>query len=188
MRGVWAWLVMGAGLYIAHHYFGYFEKQNYNRGMWILFGGLVLWFVLKEVEEWVRGIHRRLDRIEEQLEGLPETSIVKDMIYGTLQTAQEDRDKFEKLSRRRLKGKVEEKVGHIIVEMLGVDESEVTPDASFVDDLGADSLDAVQLLMVLEEEFGIEIPDEDAEKIVHVNDAVDYIKNRVSWEHLKEEE
>lgn len=73
---------------------------------------------------------------------------------------------------------VEEKVKKIIIEQLGVDESEVTPDASFVEDLGADSLDTVELIMVLEEEFGMEIPDEDAEKIVHVKDAVQYIKDR----------
>jgi acyl carrier protein len=74
---------------------------------------------------------------------------------------------------------VAEKVKKIIVEQLGVDEAEVTPDASFVEDLGADSLDTVELIMVLEEEFGIEIPDEDAEKIVHVKDAVQYIKDRI---------
>ncbi len=74
---------------------------------------------------------------------------------------------------------VQEKVKKIIVEQLGVDEAEVTPDASFVEDLGADSLDTVELIMVLEEEFGIEIPDEDAEKIVHVKDAVQYIKDRI---------
>lgn len=73
---------------------------------------------------------------------------------------------------------VAERVKKIIVEQLGVDNSEVTPDASFVEDLGADSLDTVELIMVLEEEFGIEIPDEDAEKIVHVKDAVQYIKDR----------
>jgi acyl carrier protein len=73
---------------------------------------------------------------------------------------------------------VAEKVKKIIVEQLGVDEAEVTPDASFVEDLGADSLDTVELIMVLEEEFGIEIPDEDAEKIVHVKDAVQYITDR----------
>jgi acyl carrier protein len=74
---------------------------------------------------------------------------------------------------------VPEKVKKIIVEQLGVDESEVTPEASFVEDLGADSLDTVELIMVLEEEFGIEIPDEDAEKIAQVKDAVQYIKERV---------
>ena len=72
---------------------------------------------------------------------------------------------------------VAEKVKGIIVEQLGVDEEEVTPDASFVDDLGADSLDEVELLMVFEEEFGLEIPDEDAEKITRVKDAVEYIES-----------
>ncbi len=71
---------------------------------------------------------------------------------------------------------VEEKVKQIIVEQLGVDEGEVTPGASFVDDLGADSLDTVELVMAFEEGFDIEIPDEDAEKIRTVQDAVDYIK------------
>jgi acyl carrier protein len=70
---------------------------------------------------------------------------------------------------------VDEKVKQIIVEQLGVDEGEVTPSASFVDDLGADSLDTVELVMAFEEAFDIEIPDEDAEKIRTVNDAVDYI-------------
>jgi acyl carrier protein len=74
---------------------------------------------------------------------------------------------------------IEQKAKKIIVEQLGVDEAEVTPDASFVEDLGADSLDTVELIMVLEEEFGIEIPDEDAEKIVHVKDVVQYIKERI---------
>ncbi|MBZ5566927.1 MAG: acyl carrier protein [Acidobacteriia bacterium] len=70
---------------------------------------------------------------------------------------------------------VEEKVKQIIVEQLGVDEAEVTSNASFVDDLGADSLDTVELVMAFEEAFDIEIPDEDAEKIRTVQDAVDYI-------------
>ena len=70
---------------------------------------------------------------------------------------------------------VEEKVKQIIVEQLGVDEGEVTPNASFVDDLGADSLDTVELVMAFEEGFNIEIPDEDAEKIRTVHDAVEYI-------------
>ncbi len=70
---------------------------------------------------------------------------------------------------------VEERVKQIIVEQLGVDEAEVTPTASFVDDLGADSLDTVELVMAFEEAFEIEIPDEDAEKIRTVKDAVDYI-------------
>jgi len=72
---------------------------------------------------------------------------------------------------------LEEKVKQIIVEQLGVDESEVTPTASFVDDLGADSLDTVELVMAFEEGFGIEIPDEDAEKIQTVNDATSYIQS-----------
>ena len=70
---------------------------------------------------------------------------------------------------------VEERVKQIIVEQLGVDEGEVTPNASFVDDLGADSLDTVELVMAFEEAFTIEIPDEQAEKIRTVKDAVDYI-------------
>ena len=70
---------------------------------------------------------------------------------------------------------VEERVKQIIVEQLGVDEGEVTPTASFVDDLGADSLDTVELVMAFEEAFGIEIPDEDAEKIATVKDAIEYI-------------
>ena len=70
---------------------------------------------------------------------------------------------------------VDERVKQIIVEQLGVDEAEVTPSASFVDDLGADSLDTVELVMAFEEAFDIEIPDEDAEKIRTVQDAVDYV-------------
>ena len=70
---------------------------------------------------------------------------------------------------------VKDKIKSIIVEQLGVDEEEVTEDASFVDDLGADSLDAVELVMALEEEFGLEIPDEDAEKITRVKEAIEYI-------------
>ena len=73
---------------------------------------------------------------------------------------------------------VADKVKSIIVEQLGVDEEEVTPDASFVDDLGADSLDTVELVMALEEEFETEIPDEDAEKITTVQQAIDYINDR----------
>ena len=74
---------------------------------------------------------------------------------------------------------VEEKVKHIIVEQLGVDEDEVKSEASFVDDLGADSLDVVELVMALEEEFGLEISDEDAEKIGNVQQAIDYIESHV---------
>ena len=71
---------------------------------------------------------------------------------------------------------IEDKVKQIIVEELGVEESEVTLNARFIDDLGADSLDTVELVMRFEEEFGIEIPDEDAEKIQAVKDAIDYIE------------
>ena len=71
---------------------------------------------------------------------------------------------------------LEEKVKKIIVDQLGVDAAEVTPEASFIEDLGADSLDTVELVMALEEEFGIEIPDEEAEKIMTVKDAIEYIK------------
>jgi len=74
-----------------------------------------------------------------------------------------------------LMASVEERVKQIIIEQLGVDEGEVTPGASFVDDLGADSLDTVELVMAFEEAFEVEIPDEDAEKIRTVKDAVDYI-------------
>ena len=72
-----------------------------------------------------------------------------------------------------------EKVKGIIVEQLGVDEASVTLEASFIDDLGADSLDIVELVMALEEEFDIEIPDADAEKVTTVGDVVDYIKENV---------
>lgn len=76
---------------------------------------------------------------------------------------------------------IEERVKKIIVDQLGVDEAEVTPGAKFIDDLGADSLDTVELVMALEEEFGVEIPDEDAEKITTVKHALSYIQ-----EHQKE--
>jgi acyl carrier protein len=71
---------------------------------------------------------------------------------------------------------VEERVKEIICEQLGVEEDEVTPNAKFIEDLGADSLDTVELVMAFEEEFDLEIPDEDAEKIVTVGDAISYIK------------
>jgi acyl carrier protein len=70
---------------------------------------------------------------------------------------------------------VADRVKKIVVEHLGVEESKVTENASFIDDLGADSLDTVELVMAFEEEFGIEIPDEDAEKITRVKEAVEYI-------------
>jgi len=74
---------------------------------------------------------------------------------------------------------VEERVKKIVAEQLGVDLEDVTPEASFVDDLGADSLDTVELVMALEEEFDIEIPDEDAEKILTVQNSIDYIKEKL---------
>ena len=76
---------------------------------------------------------------------------------------------------------VEERVKKIIIEQLGVKDEEVTSTASFVDDLGADSLDTVELVMALEEEFGVEIQDDEAEKITTVQQAVDYVK-----EHMKD--
>jgi len=75
---------------------------------------------------------------------------------------------------------LEEKVKELIVQQLGVSESEVVPEAKFVDDLGADSLDLVELVMALEDEYGIEISDEDAEKILTVGDAIAYIKEHMA--------
>jgi len=72
------------------------------------------------------------------------------------------------------------KIKNIIAESLGVDINEVTDNASFVNDLGADSLDTVELVMALEEQFGIEIPDEDAEKMQTVGQAIEYIKNKIA--------
>jgi acyl carrier protein len=77
---------------------------------------------------------------------------------------------------------IETRVKKIVVEQLGVKEEEVTTEASFVDDLGADSLDTVELVMALEEEFETEIPDEDAEKIITIKDAVKYIVERMEKE------
>jgi len=74
----------------------------------------------------------------------------------------------------------DEKVKSIIAEQLGVKPDEVTPEASFIDDLGADSLDTVELVMALEEEFGIEIPDEDAEKMSKVSEAIKYIESKIT--------
>lgn len=74
----------------------------------------------------------------------------------------------------------DEKVKSIIAEQLGVKPDEVTPEASFIDDLGADSLDTVELVMALEEEFGIEIPDEDAEKMSKVSEAIKYIESKIA--------
>ncbi|GAB4182643.1 MAG: acyl carrier protein [Terrimicrobiaceae bacterium] len=73
---------------------------------------------------------------------------------------------------------IEEKVKNIIVEQLGVTAEQVTPQASFIEDLGADSLDTVELVMAFEEEFGVEVPDEDAEKLQTVGDVVKYIEER----------
>ena len=73
---------------------------------------------------------------------------------------------------------IEDKVKSIIVEQLGISEDEVKPEASFIDDLGADSLDIVELVMAFEEAFDIDIPDEDAEKIGTVKDAISYIENK----------
>ena len=87
---------------------------------------------------------------------------------------------------------IEDKVKQIIVDELAVEESEVTPNARFIDDLGADSLDTVELVMRFEEEFGIEIPDEEAEKILSVRDAMTYIEQhqtKKKWEtkpHINE--
>jgi len=75
---------------------------------------------------------------------------------------------------------VEDRIKAIIAEQLGVKPEEVTPQASFIDDLGADSLDTVELIMALEEEFNVEIPDEDAEKMGTVGDAIKYIENKAA--------
>ncbi len=75
---------------------------------------------------------------------------------------------------------VEQKVKQIIVEQLGVDEAQVDANASFVDDLGADSLDIVELIMAFEEAFDLDIPDEEAEKITTVKDAIDYIEGKMA--------
>ncbi len=75
---------------------------------------------------------------------------------------------------------IEAKVKEIIVDKLGVEEAEVTPSANFTNDLGADSLDTVELIMELEKQFDIQIPDEDAEKIATVGDAINYVKGKVS--------
>ena len=75
---------------------------------------------------------------------------------------------------------LEERVKNLVITQLGVDAGKVNNDSSFIDDLGADSLDTVELVMAFEEEFDIEIPDEDAQKIRKVSDVIDYLKDRVS--------
>jgi acyl carrier protein len=75
---------------------------------------------------------------------------------------------------------VEDKIREIIVEQLGVTAEEVVPEASFIDDLGADSLDIVELVMAIEEEFGLEIPDEDAERMQSIGDAISYVEERTA--------
>ncbi len=75
---------------------------------------------------------------------------------------------------------VAEEVKKIIVEQLGVDEDEVKPEAKFIEDLGADSLDTVELVMAMEEKFGIDIPDSDASKIMTVQDAIDYVESHLN--------
>ncbi|MBO8130922.1 MAG: acyl carrier protein [Candidatus Marinimicrobia bacterium] len=72
-----------------------------------------------------------------------------------------------------------EKIKDIVAEKLGVEKEKITPEASFIDDLGADSLDTVELIMKMEEEFGIEIPDEEAEKLRTVGDVIEYLKTKV---------
>ncbi len=84
---------------------------------------------------------------------------------------------FVKGGETYMEGEVFDRIKQIIADQLGVDEDEIVPEASFIDDLGADSLDIVELIMAFEEEFDIEIPDEDAEKIKTVQDVIDYIKN-----------
>ena len=75
---------------------------------------------------------------------------------------------------------IQQKVSDLIVDQLGVDADSVSPDAHFIDDLGADSLDTVELVMAFEEEFDIEIPDEDAEKLETVSDAINYLNKRLN--------
>ena len=75
---------------------------------------------------------------------------------------------------------VEDKIREIIVDQLGVTAEEVVPEASFIDDLGADSLDIVELVMAIEEEFGLEIPDEDAERMQSIGDAISYVEERTA--------
>ena len=91
-------------------------------------------------------------------------------------------DKFINKEEREIMSTVEERVRKIVIEQLGVKEEELKNDASFVDDLGADSLDTVELVMALEEEFETEIPDEQAEKINTIQEAIDYIESNLNKE------
>jgi acyl carrier protein len=88
-------------------------------------------------------------------------------------------DRFHKEVKGMTKDEIIEKVKEITSEQLGVDDSQITPEAKFVDDLGADSLDTVELVMALEEEFNLEIPDEEAEKLTTVEKVVDYIEDHL---------
>ena len=80
---------------------------------------------------------------------------------------------------------IESQVKQIVVDHLGIEESKVTPESKFIDDLGADSLDTVELVMAFEEEFGSEISDSEAEKILTVGDAIKFIENKANWQYLK---
>jgi acyl carrier protein len=113
------------------------------------------------------GAFTRLDRVRRRRLGRSLTS-------GP--AARKDRDRQPEFTRGGNSMDVEAKVKEIIVQQLGVDAEKVTPEASFVDDLGADSLDVVELVMAFEEEFGVEIPDEAAEKIASVKDAIEFLK------------
>jgi acyl carrier protein len=90
-----------------------------------------------------------------------------------------ERELEQQFERERSAMAIEDKVREIIVEQLGVSPEEVVPEASFIDDLGADSLDIVELVMAIEEEFSLEIPDDDAEKIQTIQDAISYVEERV---------
>ncbi len=161
-------------------------------GHWVetlvaVFVAFAIWGVLSEFQRDPWGFLTGGEEARKRRQQLGQTwrEIRKNMwrwkdpnVNGNTETAQEDRDTSEELT-HPLSEKVEKKVKQIIIEQVGVEESQVTPDASFIEDLGADSLDAVELVMVVEEEFGIEIPDEDAERIVRVKDAVQYIHDRI---------
>ena len=106
------------------------------------------------------------------------------MLYPGLSPALRDRTYPRGINTNRTnfmaEKSIEEKVKDIIVEQLGVNPEQVTPQASFIEDLGADSLDIVELVMAFEEEFGVEVPDEDAEKLQTVGDVIKYIEEKSS--------